>query len=100
MEDDKIVGCVYLEKQNRELYLGMLSVLPDLQGKNIGKKLLVAAEEYAKKNEIKNIVINVISRQQKLIEWYERRGYVITSETNPYPTDGRFGKPLEKLVFA
>ena len=97
---DKIVGCVYLEEQNHDLYLGMLSVLPDLQGKNIGKKLLIASEEHAKKNKMENILINVITRQEKLINWYERCGYLLTSETKPYPEDGRFGKPLEKLVFA
>jgi ribosomal protein S18 acetylase RimI-like enzyme len=100
VEDEKIVGCVYLEIQGHDLYLGMLSVLPDLQGKSIGKKLLVASEEYAKKNKMKNIVINVITRQEKLISWYERHGYMMTSETKPYPEDGKFGKPLEKLVFA
>jgi len=100
VEDEKIVGCVYLEKQGVDLYLGMLSVLPDLQGKNIGNKLLVAAEEYASQNKMENIVINVITKQGKLIDWYERHGYTMTSEAKPYPEDGKFGKPLEKLVFA
>src|SRR5437868_13418454 len=40
VQDDKIVGCVYLHKQDRGLYLGMFSVSPELQAAGIGKKLL------------------------------------------------------------
>src|SRR5690349_22850796 len=38
-EDDQIIGCVYLEKKNTSLYLGLLTVSPDVQAKGIGKKL-------------------------------------------------------------
>jgi len=99
ISDNKIAGCVYLEKQEEDLYLGLLSVWPELQGKDIGKKLLIAAEEYAVKNKKENIVMNVISRRQELISWYLRHGYVLTSETKPFPDDNRFGTPVENLEF-
>jgi len=38
-QDGKIIGCVYLEKQQDHLYLGMLSVSPDVQARGIGKKI-------------------------------------------------------------
>lgn len=41
-------GCVYLEQQGDKLYLGLLTVSPDIQAKGIGKILLQAAEQHAK----------------------------------------------------
>ena len=39
-----ITGSVFLEKQERGLYLGMLSVSPLQQASGIGKQLMLAAE--------------------------------------------------------
>src|SRR4051812_21366165 len=41
----KITGCVKLQHRNNKIYLGILSVSPQLQGAGIGKQLLLAAEE-------------------------------------------------------
>ncbi len=40
----RIVGCVNLQEHDARLYLGMFSVLPQLQGGGIGRQLLEAAE--------------------------------------------------------
>lgn len=48
VEDGKIQGCMELRNEGAKLYLGMLTVLPNLQGKGIGKELLKAAETEAK----------------------------------------------------
>lgn len=95
-----ILGCVYLENQGNELYLGMLTVEPELQGGGIGKLLLKAAEEHAKSLHLKGIKMNVISLRSELIEWYRRHGYEMTTERNPFPTDTRFGEPIRPLEFA
>lgn len=94
-----IPACVYLEKQERELYLGMLSVSPEMQGQSLGKRLLAAAEDYARKNELSSIIMNVISKRIDLINWYKRHGYFETGETRPFPSDNKFGIPLEPLEF-
>jgi len=98
-EEDKISGCVHLEDQNGKLYLGMLSVSPVMQGKNIGKKLLLASEEYAAKKQFDHIVMTVISVRQELISWYEKHGYKKTGETKPFPSDDKFGSPKQPLEF-
>lgn len=95
-----LLGCVYLENQGIELYLGMLTVEPELQGSGIGKLLLKSAEEYAKSLHLKGIKMNVISLRSELIEWYRRHGYEMTTERNPFPTDTRFGEPIRPLEFA
>ncbi|WP_303311582.1 GNAT family N-acetyltransferase [Hymenobacter sp. BT730] len=96
-----LVGCVYLQHQADALYLGMLSVAPDRQALGIGKKLMQAGEEYARKRGCPVMRITVISLRHELLAWYERHGYQRTGQTVPFPTDPRFGlprQPLELLV--
>ena len=98
-EKGSITGCVYLHIKERGLYLGMLTVSPQLQGAGIGKQLLAAADNYAKENNCNSIFMNVISLRHELIAWYERNGYRQTDERVPFPTDHRFGVPVQPLEF-
>lgn len=97
--ENVIAGSVYLEIQEKGLYLGMLTVSPQLQAAGIGRQLLVAAEEYAKENECPCIFMSVISVRHELIAWYERHGYTNSGETKPFPDDDRFGIPTQFLEF-
>ncbi|GAB4495963.1 MAG: GNAT family N-acetyltransferase [Saprospiraceae bacterium] len=92
-------GCVYLHKQESGLYLGMLTVAPEWQAKGIGKKLLAAAEEYAQREHCRRIFMRVLSERKELIAWYERHGYRLTGETQPYAMDAKFGIPTRPLEF-
>jgi ribosomal protein S18 acetylase RimI-like enzyme len=94
-----IDGCVFLEKKNERLYLGMLSVSPQIQAQGIGKKLLSAAEEHAKQVGCNYIEMTVISVRKELIAWYQRNGYVDTGKREPFPDDGKFGNPVQELEF-
>ena len=98
-KDEKVLGCVYLEKQDAQLYLGMLTVSPELQGGGIGKILLQASEVQAKKWNCTSIVMNVIPQRDELIAWYEKRGYKDSGKRKPFPDDGKFGKPRAPLEF-
>jgi ribosomal protein S18 acetylase RimI-like enzyme len=99
-EDDKILGCVMLAEKENALYLGMLTVSPDLQGGGIGKKLLKYAEIFAQENGLNKIEMTVISVRSELIAWYERNGYTKTGETKPFPMDDpNFGEPKQHLEF-
>lgn len=98
--ENELVGCVYLQTQEEKLYLGMLTVKPDIQAQGIGKRLLQAAEEYAQMQQCGAIKITVISLRKELIDWYERRGYKNTGEKKPFPSsDPRFGLPKQELEF-
>ena len=98
-EADEICGCVYLEKKEPSLYLGMLSVSPLLQAKGIGKILLYAAEAYGREMKCKQVSMTVISVRKELIDWYERHGYQKTGETEPFPKGEKFGIPRQPLEF-
>src|SRR5690348_628645 len=52
---DKIIGCVRLVKHGDQLYLGMFAVDPTIQNQGIGKKILLAAEEEARKQNCQSI---------------------------------------------
>jgi ribosomal protein S18 acetylase RimI-like enzyme len=100
-DSKRITGCVYLQKQDNKIYLGLLSVSPDAQASGVGKKLFQAADEYAYENNFNKITMTVISVRHELIAWYKRRGYKHTGEIIPFPEDeiNTPNQPLELLVF-
>ena len=99
-EENKILGCVYLKQEKNKLYLGMLTVSPQLQNKGIGKILLAAAEAEARKRNCIAVFMSVISIRTELINWYKRHGYTDTGIVKPFPeNDPRFGIPKTKLEF-
>lgn len=100
VDETEILGCVELQQHHDKLYLGMLTVRPHLQGKGIGKQLLKAAEEEARKQKCASLFMTVISVRKELIEWYVRHGYQLTGERKPFAfNDPRFGQPKMKLEF-
>jgi GNAT superfamily N-acetyltransferase len=98
-EEGNIIGCVNLQNQGTHLYLGMFSVNPELQGQGIGKIILAAADEYANYLGISIIKMTVISVRSKLIEWYNKNGYLPTGEIIPFKEDGLTGNHLQPLEF-
>ena len=91
-----LLGTVWLEPVGDGVWhLGLLTVRPDLQKKQLGRTLLAAAESYAKERGAQRIRMTVVNVRDLLIAWYERRGYTRTGETQPFPYgDERFGRPL------
>jgi ribosomal protein S18 acetylase RimI-like enzyme len=98
-ENNDLQGCVYLEKLQNKMYLGMLTVSPLEQAKGIGKLLLAEAEKYATDEKCNFIEMTVISLRRELIAWYQKHGYDKTGETKPFPNDVRFGIPKQPLEF-
>lgn len=100
-ETGRITGSVYLEVRGPKLYIGMFSVSPLLQGKGLGRELLLAAATYAKQFGCHTLTMTVISTRLELISWYERRGFKPTGETLPFHVDKKFGtakQPIELIV--
>lgn len=94
----KITGCVYLQKRDDKLYLGMLTVSPLLQANGLGRQLLHAAEDYARSINYHTITMTVITTRTELVNWYERRGYQKNGEVIPLIITEKFGilkQPIE-----
>lgn len=98
-DGQQLTGCVNLQQHGHKIYLGMLSVLPYIQGAGIGKQLLQAAEEYAIQTQCNAVYMTVISVRYELISWYQRHGYKDTGERRPFTEDGESGTHLQQLEF-
>jgi ribosomal protein S18 acetylase RimI-like enzyme len=101
-ENNTIIGCVLLADKGNKLYLGMLTVSPELQNSGIGKKLLQKAEEHSLSLKLPKIVMTVISIREELIAWYNRHGFIDTGVREPFPLNGTDAiisqLPLEFIV--
>lgn len=100
-DSDEIEGCVYLNLNEGKLYIGMLTVNPTMQNSGIGKQLLAAAEAHAIERGCHKLWMTVITTRHELIAYYQRKGFNLTGELKPFPTDTKFGvqkQPLKLLV--
>jgi ribosomal protein S18 acetylase RimI-like enzyme len=91
----EVVGCVLLRREATSAYVGMLAVRPELQGSGIGRRLLAEVEGRAKTEfGLSTARMTVIEQRLELIAYYERRGYLKTTRTEPFPYgDPDFGLP-------
>jgi ribosomal protein S18 acetylase RimI-like enzyme len=99
LPNGQLAGTVHLQQQPTCLYLGMLSVDPELQAKGIGKQLLQAAENHARHCNCPAIKMTVISSRTTLVDWYNRHGYHSTGNRLPFIADGRFNQSAKPLEF-
>ena len=78
-----------------EVYLGMLAVQPGSQGQGWGRQILAEAERVARADwSASTMTMTVIAQRPELIAWYQRRGYLPTGETKPFPyNEDRGGVP-------
>jgi predicted N-acetyltransferase YhbS len=70
--DGRLVGCVRVRVDGRQLHIGRLAVAPDLQGRGIGAALLARAETAAPADEALLFTGHLSAGNLRL---YERAGY-------------------------
>ena len=85
-DNDCVLGycfCMYIEEKNhsvltdvKSLYVDDLCVDEKFRGKGIGKKLLNFAIELAKEKGCYNVTLNVWSRNQSALKFYEACGFL------------------------
>jgi ribosomal protein S18 acetylase RimI-like enzyme len=82
----EVAGCALIQKYGEGAYFGMFAIDPGLQQAGLGKMLVARCEVDAKKLwQARYLRLTVISLRDELIAWYERRGFVVTGEHEPFP---------------
>jgi len=80
LDGDKIAGCVFCRIEPDSLYIGKLAVLPETQGRGIGKRLLTCAEAEARKRDLANLRletrIELVDNHTTFAAW----GFIKTAE--------------------
>jgi GNAT superfamily N-acetyltransferase len=66
-----------------QAYFGMLSVLPELQGKGLGRRLVQVAEAMAEATGATTMSLRIINLREELGRWYKSLGYREVG-TTPY----------------
>ena len=91
----QLLASAQLEIDGALCHFGMFAVQPVLQGAGLGKAMLAHCEKRALQAGCTRMEMWVIWLRDSLIEFYERRGYIRTAQTQPFPYgDARFGAPL------
>jgi ribosomal protein S18 acetylase RimI-like enzyme len=94
--DGELLACAHLDLCPPDACtFGMFSVRPHLQGQGVGNALLRQCEQLARADwRCRAMRMSVLRQREDLIPWYERRGYLRTGESKPFPYgDARFGLP-------
>jgi predicted N-acetyltransferase YhbS len=77
-------GCVLVEIKGERAYFGLLSVDPSRQRDGLGRRLIGAVEDLARKAGCKFMDLRVVNLRTELTAYYERLGYEQTG-TEPFP---------------
>ena len=72
--EEPISTCrIYYNSEKESYIIGRVAVLKEWRGKNIGRRILNAAEEYIRENGGKSVML---SGQVRVAGFYEKLGYI------------------------
>jgi ribosomal protein S18 acetylase RimI-like enzyme len=92
LDGPELVGCALIQKHGIGAYFGMFAIDPGQQGSGLGKTVIAHCEAAARELwSAAYLRLTVISLRDKLIAWYERRGFRQTGEREPFPFDTAAG---------
>jgi N-acetylglutamate synthase-like GNAT family acetyltransferase len=82
----QIAACIYVKRSEDRAYFGLLSVDPSRQKTGLGRRLVAAAEEFARETGARFMDLRIIHLRAELPVIYAKLGYHITG-TEPYPSE-------------
>ena len=93
-----LVGCICLTRPLGDaLYISLLAVAPEAQALGVGRRLLLHADLRARQLRCVRLRMTVLAERPDLLDWYARRGYYPTGESETFPATERFGRPRQPL---
>ncbi len=76
-EEEKMLGCCMLIKQDGEVRLRQMAVLNNLQGKGVGRAIMQFAENIARDRGYKKITMHA---RKPVVAFFEKLGYKVSSQ--------------------
>jgi GNAT superfamily N-acetyltransferase len=98
-ERGRPVGCVYVGRRGERGYFGLLSVDPREQGRGLGRRLVLAAEERLRAQGHREVEILVVDLRKDLDSFYLGMGYRVSGEA-PFPDSLETRIPCRFLVMS
>jgi predicted N-acetyltransferase YhbS len=95
----RLLASVYLEPRGDRVYLGMLSVEQDVQGRGIGRRMMQQAEKFARSSGHVAIDLRIVHVRKELPPYYRKLGYV-ESGTEPAPDFPGVKIPIHFVVMS
>ena len=86
-DEEQVTGCIYVKRDRERAYFGLLSVDPSRQKTGLGRRLVAAAEEFARETGAHFMDLRIINLREELPGIYAKLGYRVTG-TEPYPAEG------------
>ncbi len=87
-QENLLAGVLILHTRLRTMRIYSIGVLPEFQGRGIGHKILSHACNQAIARGFEKIILEARKKDEKLIEWYLKAGFVVTHEIENYYTAG------------
>ncbi len=83
--DGAVVGFMRTTKdwEENQFYVSSIYLLPQFQGKGLGRQLMVKAAEEAFAAKLDKIWVGVMMQNEQAYEWYKKMGYTIV-RTEPF----------------
>ena len=87
-----LIACVYVELRGERGYFGLLAVDPARQREGLGRRMVDAAEEFARAAGCAFMDLRIVNLRTELPPFYRRLGYVETG-TSPFAADAEPSRP-------
>lgn len=88
LDGDKLVGCVFARRQGDALYVGKLAVRGSRQGGGVGRRLMDAAEAFARESRLAYLELETRIELVENHATFGAMGFVKTAESS-HPGYGR-----------
>ena len=95
---EELRSSFHTQPTGSKIHLGVLAVSPDYQVCGVGKFLIQAAENHGRQHGCTVNQMTALSVRAELIAFYERLSYRQIGDTEPFPTDPRYGIPTQPLT--
>jgi GNAT superfamily N-acetyltransferase len=97
-QNGKFAGSVFVELNGDRGYLGLLSVDPSVQGTGLGRRLIAAAEEFARERGALHMDLTIVNLREELPAFYGKFGYTPCG-TEPFPAHKPVSQPCHFIRF-